>query len=851
MHMSHKKRASFALKSMGAAGLAAATIVSGLSFGAAPATAATSTVKLVTESGGQWWSFRVGATTPSPVGNYSSESAARAGADSLNVVESGNSFELRTTRGLCVYTTSMPTTERGAYAIHASTTQCGTAAARWTADSSGRISNSHGVLGRVQYDTYSRINTFTNGGSGFTFGDIANRNNQTLTADVTSVNHVAKSALVSGTATPNGTVTIGSKVANVNSSGNWSMTVEGLSEGANTITAIQKVNNTEVDRKNVVVTINTAAIIGQDGAAVTLERGEDTSVEALFKTTGSVSRPQGKVEFTAPAGTTFAVGQDTINGAYQKPGEGWTNQSMALTNGARSADGTKYTYDFAPTSTSWNLPDASLMRWNIEVSPNNDAPAGSSEMRTVLSGTAVEGAFNTASTTATMLETAQRELTAEVSSVDNDARSAVVTGTATPGAEISIGDETAKADATTGAWSITVGDLEVGDNALVVIQKINDREIDRKTVTATVEGRTELAPITLSGPASVTPGRSNTFTGTAEPGATFRVLNVSGTQIVPGTFEVDAQGNWSFNRVVSAGASNFRFVIEQTKNGQVAKSELFTVNASALAPVTVTTPAAVRPGLTNTFTGTAEPGATFRVLNVSGTQIVPGTFEVDAQGNWSFNRVVSAGASNFRFVIEQTKNGQTEKSELFTINAAALAPVTVTTPERVTPGRSNTFTGTGEPGATFRVLNISGTQIVPGTHEVDAQGNWTFDRVVSNGASNFRFVIEQSKNGQTEKSELFTINAADFAQVTVANRSVTPGAVNTFTGTGEPGASYRVLNITGTQIVPGTFEVDAQGNWTFDRAVSRGATEFRFALEQTKNGKTELSELFTLPADTK
>ncbi|WP_433931386.1 hypothetical protein [Curtobacterium flaccumfaciens] len=656
---------------------------------------------------------------------------------------------------------------------------------------------------------------------------------------------------MSGTATPNGTVTIGSKVANVNSSGNWSMTVEGLSEGANTLTAIQKVNNTEVDRKNVVVTINTAAIIGQDGAAVTLERGEDTSVEALFKTTGSVSRPQGKVEFTAPAGTTFAVGQDTINGAYQKPGEGWTNQSMALTNGVRSADGTKYTYDFAPTSTSWNLPDASLMRWNIEVSPNNDAPAGSSEMRTVLSGTAVEGAFNTASTTATMLETAQRELTAEVSSVDNDARSAVVTGTATPGAEISIGDETAKADATTGAWSITVGDLEVGDNALVVIQKINDREIDRKTVTATVEGRTELAPITLSGPASVTPGRSNTFTGTAEPGATFRVLNVSGTQIVPGTFEVDAQGNWSFNRVVSAGASNFRFVIEQTKNGQVAKSELFTVNASALAPVTVTTPAAVGPGLTNTFTGTAEPGATFRVLNVSGTQIVPGTFEVDAQGNWSFNRVVSAGASNFRFVIEQTKNGQTEKSELFTINAAALAPVTVTTPERVTPGRSNTFTGTGEPGATFRVLNISGTQIVPGTHEVDAQGNWTFDRVVSNGASNFRFVIEQSKNGQTEKSELFTINAADFAQVTVANRSVTPGAVNTFTGTGEPGASYRVLNITGTQIVPGTFEVDAQGNWTFDRAVSRGATEFRFALEQTKNGKTELSELFTLPADTK
>ncbi|WP_146239604.1 hypothetical protein [Curtobacterium sp. MCSS17_011] len=617
----------------------------------------------------------------------------------------------------------------------------------------------------------------------------------------------------------------------------------------NTLTAIQKVNDTEIDRKNINVTINSAAIIGQDGTSVTLERGEDTSVEALFKTNGSVSRPRGSVEFTAPAGTTFAPRQPTVDGAYKKPGEGWTSAAMTLTNGVRSEAGTKYTYDFAPTSSTWNLPDASLMRWNIDVSASADAPAGSDEMRTVLIGNAVEGAFNATSETATTLETAQRALTAEVESIDNEGRSAVVTGTATPGADISIGDESTKADAT-GAWSITVGDLEVGDNDLVVIQKVNGREVDRKTVTATVEGRTELAPITLSGPALVTPGRSNTFTGTAEPGASYRVLNVSGTQIVPGTFQVGADGRWTFNRVVSNGAPNFRFVIEQTKNGQTVKSELFTINATALAPVTVTGPTAVRPGVSNTFTGTAEPGATFRVLNVSGTQIVPGSFEVGADGRWTFNRVVSNGAPNFRFVIEQTKNGQTVRSDLFTINATELTPVTVTTPDRVIPGRSNTFTGTGEPGATYRVLNVSGTQIVPGTFEIDAQGKWTFNRVVSNGAPNFRFVIEQTKNGQIEKSKLFTIDAADFAPVTVDNRSVTPGMSNHFTGTGEPGATYRVLNVSGTQIVPGSFQVGNDGKWAFDRVVSRGATEFRFALEVTKNGRTEVSELFTLAADT-
>jgi hypothetical protein len=706
-------------------------------------------------------------------------------------------------------------------------------------------------LGLMVYRThYGYALGYGSGSTLATYDEIVASINKPLVANVSSTSNINKSAVISGTATPNQTVTIGSKTVNVNADGKWTMTVNGLANGANSLVAIQKRGATEIDRQNVSVTIvEGGGLFGVDQGPVELERGEATQVPFVVENRVSRTNTKGTVVLTAPDGATFSE-QDTVQGSWRRVGNtAWNaSTSIPLSNGRLSNDNTTLTFDADWAS---ERPADQQYRFMVGVTAGDEAPESPSSMDFDFSGTSSTNDFRAQGSTSTTVGTSVVALTAEVSSVDDDARSAVVSGTATPGADISIGDETAKADATTGAWSITVGDLEVGDNALVVIQKINDREIDRKTVTATVEGRTELAPIRLSGPASVTPGRSNTFTGTAEPGATFRVLNVSGTQIVPGTFEVGADGRWSFDRVVSNGASNFRFVIEQTKNGQVAKSELFTVNASALAPVTVTTPAAVRPGLSNTFTGTAEPGATFRVLNVSGTQIVPGTFEVDAQGNWSFNRVVSNGASNFRFVIEQTKNGQTEKSELFTINAAALAPVTVTTPERVNPGRSNTFTGTGEPGATFRVLNISGTQIVPGTHEVDAQGNWTFDRVVSNGASSFRFVIEQTKNGQTEKSELFTINAADFAQVTVANRSVTPGAVNTFTGTGEPGASYRVLNITGTQIVPGTFEVDAQGNWTFDRAVSRGATEFRFALEQTKNGKTELSELFTLPADTK
>ncbi|WIE79530.1 hypothetical protein [Curtobacterium sp. MCSS17_016] len=762
--MSHKKRASFALKSMGAAGLAAATIVSGLSFGAAPATAATKddirpqaeTAKIIFKDGGTYkWPVPGGQGVK--YGSASSLSAARADPWSSYGVawRSDGSFALTTDSmyGGCLGVS-------GGMLVGLNGTPC--ASFRFA---DGKLTANNASIGPVVKADYWGGGSYWGLGVGngeLQFVGDAGPITRTvaLEAKVDSVKNIAASAVVSGTASPGAKVSIGSQEVEADkTSGAWSMTVQGLQSGKNDLVVIQKLNGSEVDRKTVSATIvEGGGLFAVDQGPIELERGTTTKVPFVVENRVSRTDTKGTVVLNAPDGTTFSE-QDAVQGSWRRVGNtAWNaSTSIPLSNGRLSNDNTTLTFDADWAS---ERPADQQYRFMVDVAADADTPEAPSAMEFDFSGTSSTNDFRAQGSTSTTVGTSVVDLTAEVESVDNEGRSAVVTGTATPGADISIGDESTKADAT-GAWSITVGDLEVGDNDLVVIQKVNGREVDRKTVTATVEGRTELAPITLSGPASVTPGRSNTFTGTA------------------------------------------------------------------------------------------EPGATFRVLNVSGTQIVPGTFQVGADGRWTFDRVVSNGATNFRFVIEQTKNGQTVRSDLFTINAAALAPVTVTMPERVTPGRSNTFTGTAEPGATFRVLNVSGTQIVPGTFQVGADGRWTFDRVVSNGATNFRFVIEQTKNGQTEKSSLFTIEAAGFAPVTVTNRSVTPGVVNTFTGTGEPGASYRVLNITGTQIVPGTFQVDARGNWTFDRAVSRGATEFRFALEQTKNGKTELSELFTLPADTK
>ncbi|WP_186377001.1 hypothetical protein, partial [Curtobacterium pusillum] len=263
-------------------------------------------------------------------------------------------------------------------------------------------------------------------------------------------------------------------------------------------------------------------------------------------------------------------------------------------------------------------------------------------------------------------------------------------------------------------------------------------------------------------------------------------------------------------------------------------------------PATVTTEQ-YNAGVTNTFTGTATPNSTLRILNASGTELVKDV-QVDAKGAWSFSRMMSASAAHFEFKIEQTKDGKTNTSELFRVTAVKAWQDAKVNTEYVSSGVVNTFTGTGTPGATLRILNVSNTQIVNNTIRVGEDGKWTFTRGISNDAENFRMKIEQNLGGETRTSALFTINAAPIAKASSTGPAkIVPGAINTFTGTVDPSATVRILNGSGTQIVdPADVTIDKQGNYTFDRTVSSNATEFRFKIEQTKDGHIRTSNVFTI-----
>ncbi|NUU12245.1 hypothetical protein, partial [Curtobacterium pusillum] len=225
--------------------------------------------------------------------------------------------------------------------------------------------------------------------------------------------------------------------------------------------------------------------------------------------------------------------------------------------------------------------------------------------------------------------------------------------------------------------------------------------------------------------------------------------------------------------------------------------------------------AEVQAGARNTFTGTATPGATFRVLNPSGTQIVAGEHRVEDDGTWTFDRVVSTGADRLAFVIEQRLGDRTEVSKSFSLPASATrpTPVTVSTGS-VVAGVSNTLEGTAEAGARFRVLNGSGTQIVPGEHTVAADGRWSFDRVVSKGASGLSFRLEVTgAGGFVSTSPVFTVPAGVPFSVERPGRDgvLDPGTGEiVLTGRGADGAEVEVR----TPGKPAVRTTVAAGKWS-------------------------------------
>ncbi|ROP65152.1 hypothetical protein [Curtobacterium sp. ZW137] len=283
-----------------------------------------------------------------------------------------------------------------------------------------------------------------------------------------------------------------------------------------------------------------------------------------------------KVVLTAPRGTAFPEGATTLTGEYASGG-GWKRTDSLRVTGSLSADRTTFTGTMPDSGHGFELPTGYSVRWSVPVAAPDDATSGAGDLGFTVTTTVGEKPFRITGASRVTVEQSVRPITAKVDSVDDAARTAAVSGTATKEAEVRVGNTIiAKAD-TDGNWSGTVTNLVVGKQDVSFAQYLRGEEVDDTTIPVEVK-QLELAPVTVT-TRTVSPGEQNTITGTGEPGATFRVLKANGKEIAPGAHVVGIDGTWSFDHVVAAGSKRFRFVIEQSKYGQTVPSELFTVPA--------------------------------------------------------------------------------------------------------------------------------------------------------------------------------------------------------------------------------------------------------------------------------
>lgn len=157
-----------------------------------------------------------------------------------------------------------------------------------------------------------------------------------------------------------------------------------------------------------------------------------------------------------------------------------------------------------------------------------------------------------------------RSLTASVSSVDNGGRSAVLRGSATPGAEITVGGTKIATVDTSGSWSGTVRGLKAGKNDLTVVQRIYDADQNQQGVSVTVTDG-----ITARVASKDDDKRTARVEGTATPGASIRL---GGSTVATAS----SSGSWSTTVTGLAVGSN-RKTFEQYVNGTFKDSASVTI----------------------------------------------------------------------------------------------------------------------------------------------------------------------------------------------------------------------------------------------------------------------------------
>ncbi len=365
----------------------------------------------------------------------------------------------------------------------------------------------------------------------------------------------AKTAAIAGSATPGAAIRLGgTQVATASSGGSWTATVSGLSVGGNSRTFEQYVNGSFVDSTSVSITIADPSepdpglpdrIVGDTGAT-DLIRGETGSVTATFTPKSPVGKPSGTATFTAPEGTTFAAGQDTLRGQVLRDGAWKDFDADTLVQGKRSSDGKTYEYTLAERDL--GVAADQQFRWTVRVAVPAGLSATTGELTARLEGSIDAGTFDTTARTTTTFVDAEAPFTATATFPDDVTQRAVVSGDGEPGARVDLRQGSTEVVSTTvgtdGKWSVHVPAPNAGGvRDYTAVQTIGTTPSG--SVPVRIDYGIAAWIVSPGNGYQISPYFPNVrVSGFAAPGSRV-VVSEEGTSTVFGSTTADADGRWA------------------------------------------------------------------------------------------------------------------------------------------------------------------------------------------------------------------------------------------------------------------------------------------------------------------
>ncbi len=645
-------------------------------------------------------------------------------------------------------------------------------------------------------------------------------------APATPVVNPSNGTTLSGTAEPGATVTLtdgsGNPIGQVTAdgSGNWSFTPTTPLPNGTVVnaTATDASGNTSAGSSVTVDSVAPATPVinpsngttlsgtAEPGSSVTLTDGNGNPIGQVtadgsgnWSFTPSTPLADGTVvnaTATDPAGNTSGQGSTTVDGVAP------TTPTVNLSNGS-SLSGTAEPGSTVILTDGNGNPIAEVTAdgsGNWTYTPSTPIANG-----TVVNVVAQDAAGNSSPGASVTVDSQ-----APAAPVLNPSNGTTLSGTAEPGATVSLTDGNGNpigqvtADGS-GNWSFTPG-TPLANGTVVNATASDPTGNTSAPASTTVDSVAPAAPV-------VNPSNGAEISGTAEPGATVTLTDGSGNPI--GQVTADGSGNWSFTPSTPLADGTVVNATATDPAGNTGGQGSTTVDAIAPATPTV--------NLSNgsSLSGTAEPGSTVILTDGNGNPIAEVT--ADGSGNWTYTPSTPIANGTVVNVVAEDAAGNSSPPATVTVDSSAPpAPV-------INPSNGVVISGTAEAGATVTLTDAGGNPI--GQVTADGSGNWSFTPGTPLANGTVIVATATDPTGNTGPQAATTVDA-----VAPPAPVIDPSNGTTISGTAEAGAKVILTDGNGNPI--GETTADGSGNWTFTPATPLANGTVVNAVAQDPAGNT-------------